>query len=534
MNAKYLNKCTIINSLKGIIQIPFILITSELISKIVYHAGNGSIDKVKNKSTTLIIFIVSYEIFIFISNIFSQREVEKTSQSFRENVYSCFLNNSFNEDKSTGEVIVNFTKDVGEVIKLYAKIYSSCIVNCITTVAYLLFMGVSHIGLAALILIIGFIQIVPPIIVKKFMVKNYDATMDIEGRITDYIAQGYKGTATIKLFNLYEFYLKGLEKLHDIYVKVGSKSELAAQSQNSMESAIDIVLRFGTYSLLGFFVLENAIALDTATKVIVLSRSFYSAMNGIFNAIPEIYVAKKAKDRLSLITKKNKKNYTNLKVNVNKPSEEAVLEVENLSFGYENNIILKNISFKVKKGDLVVISGANGSGKSTLLNILMGFHKNYNGHVYFNGMDLRSLDLEKYYGAISCNFQEESGFSKSLEEFWRLLEQGEVLIKKEALCLGKTFKLGDELIINERINKFSGGEKKKIYLIISLLKQHKLLFLDEPSNSLDVEGKKVLKEILKNSKNTIIMITHDPYFMDICNLKINLCEGEITEERGKN
>lgn len=534
MNTKHLNKCAIINSLIGLMEVPFTLIISEFISKIIFYAGDGNIDNVKNKSLKLIIFIISYQVLIFIINMLSQREIEKASQKFRERVYSCFLNNSFNASKSTGEIIVNFTKDVDEVIRLYSKSYSSCLVNCITTVCYLLFIGLNHMGLSIVVLLISLIQAIPPIIVKKFMVKNYDATMDIEGQITDYIVEGYRGVATIKLFNLYEPYIKGLKKLHNTYLKVGRKSELAAQTQNSMESAVDIILRFGTYSLIGFFLLQNVITLDAGAKAIVLAGSLYAAVNGIFMAIPEIYVSKKAKNRLKLLIMKDKKNYEKLKTDISKPSEAAVLEVEDLSFGYENNIILKNLSFTIKKGDLVVISGANGSGKSTLLNILMGFYKNYSGHVYFNGIDLKSLDLEKHYKSISCNFQEERGFSKSLEELLDILEQGQVLRKKEVFGYGKNFKLTDELINNERINKLSGGEKKKIYLIISLLKQQEILFLDEPSNSLDVEGKKVLKGILKNNKKTIIMITHDPYFMDICNLKINLCKGEVTVERGKN
>lgn len=534
MKTKYLKKCAISNSLKGLVEIPFALIISEFISKIIFYAGDGNIDKVKNRSLQLIIFIISCQVLIFIINMLSQREIEKAGQKFREHVYSCFLNNSFNASKSTGEIIVNFTKDVDEVIKLYSKSYSSCLVNCITTASYLLFIGINHIGLSVVVLLISLIQAIPPIIVKKFMVKNYDATMDIEGQITDYIVEGYRGAATIKLFNLYELYLKGLKKLHSTYLKVGRKSELAAQTQNSMESAVDIILRFGTYSLIGFFLLQNVITLDAGAKAIVLAGSLYAAVNGIFMAIPEIYVAKKAKDRLQLLIMKDKKNYEKLKSIINKPLEATILEVDNLSFGYENNIILKNISFSIKKGDLVVISGANGSGKSTLLNILMGFYKNYSGHVFFNGMDLRSLDLDKYYKSISCNFQEERGFSKSLNELLDILDQGQVLRKKEVFGYGKNFKLTDELINNERINKLSGGEKKKIYLIISLLKQHKILFLDEPSNSLDIGGKNVLKDILKHSKSTIVMITHDPYFMDICNLKINLCEGEVTVERGKN
>lgn len=534
MNIKYLNKCAIINSLKGLIEIPFALIVSEFISKIVFYASDGNVGNVKGKSIKLIIFIISYQVLIFIINMLSQREVEKAGQRVRENVYSCFLNNSFKGNKSTGEIIVNFTKDVDEVIKLYSKTYSNCIVNITTTAAYLLFIGVNHIGLSVIVLVISLIQAIPPIIVKKFMVKNYNATMDIEGKITDYIVEGYRGAATIKLFNLYEVYLKGLKKLHNTYLKVGSKSELAAQSQNSMESAVDIILRFGTYSLIGFFLLQNAITLDIGAKVIVLSGSLYSAVNGIFTSVPEIYVARIAKYRLQLLTIEDEESYENLKVNINKESEDTILQVENLSFGYESNVILKNISFKVRKGDLVVISGANGSGKSTLLNILVGFYKNYSGNVYFNGVDLKNLDMEKYYESISCNFQEESGFSKSLKELLDILEQGQVLVKKEALEIGKTLNLSDELGNNERINKLSGGEKKKAYLTISLLKQHEILFLDEPSNSLDVEGKKVLKDILRSCKNTIIMITHDPYFMDICNLKINLREGEVTTERGEN
>ncbi|EQB87673.1 hypothetical protein J2Z44_004031 [Clostridium punense] len=79
MNTKHLNKCAIINSLKGLMEVPFTLIISEFISKIIFYAGDGNIDNVKNKSLKLIIFIISYQVLIFIINMLSQREIEKAS-----------------------------------------------------------------------------------------------------------------------------------------------------------------------------------------------------------------------------------------------------------------------------------------------------------------------------------------------------------------------------------------------------------------------------------------------------------------------
>ena len=362
---------------------------------------------------------------------------------------------------------------------------------------------------------------------------NYDETEKIESELTDYIIEGFDGRSTIKLLNLKDYYLDGIKKLHHRYLKIGSKSEFTAQGQNAMESAVSAILKFGTYGLLGWFLVKNYLSLDIVTKVVVLCGTLYEAMNGVFTTIPLIGVADKARERANVLYSKTQHSNENedkspLDKDNNFDSNNKIIEVKGLSFSYDKeHIVLNNVNFIVNKGDKVVIHGENGSGKSTLFSTLLGINMDYEGEILVEGEKLKSIDFQGYFKKISTIAQDDYGFSMSPREFLEMLAESENLNLEKALKLTDELGMKDEALDNEKIGDMSGGEKKKLYLIASLLKESEILFLDEPGNCLDVKGKEVLRERLLTSNQTIILITHDPFFEEVANLKLRVQDGRV-------
>lgn len=191
----------------------------------------------------------------------------------------------------------------------------------------------------------------------------------------------------------------------------------------------------------------------------------------------------------------------------------SLIDIKNLSLGYDGNIVLKNINLKIEENDFICVVGPNGSGKSTLIKGILGLIKPISGTITFNNLK------QNFIGYMPQETKVDSNFPASVLE---IVLSGTLNKKSRSLFYTKEDKklaiknlkiLGIENLKNKHFSELSGGQRQKVLLARSLCATSKLLILDEPSNNLDSKSKKNLYDILKNlNKNyniTIIMITHD-------------------------
>jgi len=191
----------------------------------------------------------------------------------------------------------------------------------------------------------------------------------------------------------------------------------------------------------------------------------------------------------------------------------SLIDIKNLSLGYDGNIVLKNINLKIEENAFLCVVGPNGSGKSTLIKGILGLIKPISGTITFNNLK------QNFIGYMPQETKVDSNFPASVLE---IVLSGTLNKKKMSLFYTKEDKklaiknlkiLGIENLKNKHFSELSGGQRQKVLLARSLCATSKLLILDEPSNNLDSKSKKNLYDILKNlNKNyniTIIMITHD-------------------------
>ena len=191
-----------------------------------------------------------------------------------------------------------------------------------------------------------------------------------------------------------------------------------------------------------------------------------------------------------------------------------LIEVKNLSLGYEKENIVDNISFSVNKGDFIIVVGKNGAGKSTLIKGILGLIKPKGGSIIFeDGLN------QKLIGYMPQETKVDQAFPASVYEIvlsGRINKMGHrpFYNKEDKEKANEVLKiLNISNIKNKSFCELSGGQRQKTLLARSLCATDKLLILDEPSNNLDSKSKENLYEILielnKNSNITIIMITHD-------------------------
>ena len=198
-----------------------------------------------------------------------------------------------------------------------------------------------------------------------------------------------------------------------------------------------------------------------------------------------------------------------------------VLKVEALSKNFEELSIFKNISFNIYKGERVGIIGPNGIGKSTLLKIIADKLKDYTGDM-----------LLGHYVNIGYYDQEQTGLNNDntvIDEIWD--ENPELNYYDIRTMLAQFLFNGDDLF--KIIGDLSGGEKSRLSLLKLMTSKSNFLLMDEPTNHLDIDSKEVLEDSLLNYDGTVLVVSHDRYFLNkVTNKILDMSSDGIFEYLG--
>lgn len=214
-----------------------------------------------------------------------------------------------------------------------------------------------------------------------------------------------------------------------------------------------------------------------------------------------------------------------------------MLEVENLAFSvYENGterMILSDVSFDVKKGEMLVITGPNGGGKSTLAKVLMGIEQAKTGKVVLDGEDITSYDIDKRAKAgIGFAFQQPPRFKGMTVDKLISLAAGEK--KDEAECCALLSRVGlcaQEYVKRQVDNTLSGGEMKRLEIATVLAKPHKICIFDEPEAGIDLWSFSMLieqfEEIKQDENQSLILISHQERIMQMADRVMVIEDGKV-------
>ncbi len=204
---------------------------------------------------------------------------------------------------------------------------------------------------------------------------------------------------------------------------------------------------------------------------------------------------------------------------------------ENVSVAYGTDVIIENITFSINEGEKLGIVGVNGAGKSTLFRVLTGEQESDSGNVFISKNQSLGV-LKQHVGYESDkNVYDElvSGFQPPRGADTNALEsaKGEYISRVRGFL--KNLGFDEEQIHGLPVSALSGGQKTRIALAALLLKNHDILMLDEPTNHLDIDALSWLEDYLKSNGKTVLIISHDRYFLD----KITTKTFELENTHGK-
>ena len=197
---------------------------------------------------------------------------------------------------------------------------------------------------------------------------------------------------------------------------------------------------------------------------------------------------------------------------------EKVLEIENLSKSFGEKVLIENLSFSVPKGAIVGIIGGNGAGKSTLFKIINGVEKPNSGHVSLG----ETVNLG-YVDQSRDSLQGEKTVWEEISDGNELIQIGKYETSSRSYVGRFNFKGSDQ---QKFIKDLSGGERNRVHLAKLLKKGANFLLLDEPTNDLDVETLQALENAIETFPGSVMIISHDRWFLDKLCTHILSFEGE--------
>lgn len=230
----------------------------------------------------------------------------------------------------------------------------------------------------------------------------------------------------------------------------------------------------------------------------------------------------------------------------------SYLQVENITKSYGDRTLFQDISFNINEGDKIALVAPNGTGKSSLLKILAGVeHSDGGGEVKFmKDIRVAFLDQDTAFNPKNTIFEEVysrmGDLSPELREYEAALDSGDTKRLERAIAAmdasdGWSVEQNIRQVLsslkiekwNQLMGELSGGEAKRVALACMMLQNAEFIIMDEPTNHLDIDIIEYLESYLQRSRCTLLMVTHDRYFLDrVCNTIMEIDRGKLYTYRG--
>ena len=352
-----------------------------------------------------------------------------------------------------------------------------------------------------------------------------------------------KSYKTLKVSGRIPNFIEQILEIRDQTILLSSKK---AFLPNLSKYLIELIMVLGTLtvSLLQLF-FNSALHAAGSLSIFIASISRIAPatlrlQQGAILIKGNVRAASKTLDFLDLTKEVEGNPLQRVRFNQLKNPESYKIQVTDLNFTYAGNGTFKfsEVNFELEENDFMVLNGRSGAGKSTLVDLLLGVRKPSSGSITVGGIPIGDC-IHKFPGSIYYVPQESVYIDASLRE--NLLfgfHQSEVpesilndALKKVGLYnLLSSDTLGFDQLIGTGGRQLSGGQLQRLAIARALLASPKILFLDEPTSSLDPESENIISRLLKdlNSSMTIILISHRDRTIEYANKLMSIDNGKIT------
>ncbi|MGX7131548.1 ABC transporter ATP-binding protein [Enterococcus songbeiensis] len=492
----------------------------------------------------LLLFYVLASAASFVYSILFTQVVGKSTNRMRIGLFNKLekLTIRFFDSHQDGEILSRFTSDLDNIQNSLNQALLQFLTNGVLLIGILIMMFRQNVELAWATIASTPVAVLIAVIVIRKARKYVDLQQDEVGKLNGYMDEKISGQRIIITNGLQEETIAGFvehnQKVRAATYKGQVYSGLLFPMMQGMALVnTAIVIFFGGWLALNGD-LERSVALGLVVTFVQYSQQYYQPLMQISSGYSMIQLAVTGARRLNEMFDEPEEVKPENGGKVQSVTESVALN--HVDFGYDSDrLILKDVSIKVNKGEMIALVGPTGSGKTTIMNLLNRFYDVNSGSVTFDGTDIRTLDLESLREHVGIVLQDSVLFSGTIKE--NIAFGKPEATDEEVIAAAKQANIHDFIMdleqgyqteITEENNLFSTGQKQLISIARTIITNPALLILDEATSNVDTvtEAKiqKAMDEAIKG--RTSFVIAHRLKTILNADRIVVLRDGEVIEE----
>jgi len=527
----YLNK-------KIIILISILTIISTIISVMIPYIIGYIIDHINKTIIYLIIILLFIYIFNFILSILLNKvvinSVEETIYKIRKDTFNHLekLPINYFDKNDKGNIMSILTNDIDKINECLQEVITTIINSIITLIGVTIIMFYMNITLSIIVILSVPLFFIIVMKMSKKMNDYFTKLQESLGELSSDTEEIVSNIKTIKSLNKEQYFINKFDKINKKYRDISIKSSIYSYlilPINLIINNLSNILIIGVGAIL---VLKNNTTIGEIVAFLSYATMFRSPINDISSLMGTLGEALAGFKRVNNILEEkieiNGKTKMNIKGNI---------EFKNVSFKYDKKDILKNISFKINSGENLAIVGETGSGKTTIINLIEKFYVANKGKILIDNTSINDIDKNILRDNIGLVLQDTYLFKGTIMEN---IKYGSNVDDKKVVKICK--EIGASKFI-ERLpkgyyteididaNNLSVGEKQLLSIVRCIIKNPKIIILDEATSEVDIKTEKDIyngiQKLLKNK--TSIVIAHRLSTIKKSDKIIVLENGQIKE-----
>ena len=472
--------------------------------------------------------------------VFGGKLEYQVSKEIRKSVFERIGKFSLTNIKKyeTGELISRLTSDVQKLSEVFSwGVIDACHSIIVLLISISIMLYLSYTLTLMLFLILPAIYIVT-VIFQKNILKFQRKVRDYNSKIIRSYTESLSYIKTIKALGIEDKKKKEFKAYNEKYRKYNLLSILiSAIFVPTVMFVASIGVGFA-FNFSSISVMRNVMTYGAFLSFLTYSFQIFEPFKMLAQIFTDLKSAQASAERVFQIL------YEEDEILEEEESDldfEGNIKFENVSFHYfdDDKLILKDFNFEIKNGESVAFIGSTGSGKSTIVNLICKFYNPTSGGIYLDGINYRNIDKTCLYNNLGYVLQQPQLFSISIKENIKFGNENatDEEILKVCNLLGidefiSKLPNGIDTVIGETGYNISGGQKQLISFARALIKNPKLLILDEATSSIDTETEKIIqnkmKDILKGK--TSIIVAHRLSTIKHCDKIVLIENGNILEQ----
>ncbi|WP_297824453.1 ABC transporter ATP-binding protein [uncultured Methanobrevibacter sp.] len=479
------------------------------------NSGNMNLEFIINLLIAVAALYVVSSVFSYLQSYLLLDITTDISYNLRRDLIEKITHLSMgNLDTNTrGDILSRITNDVDSLQSGIVQTFNQLLTGVVTIVGVTVMMLSINLWLTLTTIVLVPIAFFIIIKVTKFSQDYYLKQLEYRGRLNGQIEESFTGHEIIRSFNQEEESMRIFEEENENWYEQEWKSKFFSSLSGPLVHFISN-LQYVVISVLGaVLVLQRAINVGDILAFIQYSKNFTTPIEQITRIMNMIQTAMAASERIF--------DFLEIDVEEN-PSKEQISEItqgitfENVSFGYsEDELVIKNLSFDVKKGEKVAIVGETGAGKTTIVKLLMRFYDVNSGEIKIDGVNIDRYDKHSIRSLVGMVLQDTWLFNDTI---FNNIRYGKLdATKEEVIAASKEAHAdnfimqnpeGYEMMLNEDADNVSHGQKQLLTIARTILSNKQILILDEATSSVDTRTEKIIQKamdrLMKNRTSFII------------------------------